>query len=191
MRNNGSRWLWLLLVVVVAVLLILFLRHRPGGDGNGEPTPPPVETVVVVGSPTVTPVPPTPTCVPFGMGGGSNKNVTVGPDIAVCNPDCLSMGSTETVTWTGNTGGTNGIELLIEFDEKPFQNMFKQANGRYVATCSNLTCQSGAVVTTPLSGWYPCRNEPTRKCKDLKYWQIFKNWPGGDKVADGRIIIKW
>ncbi len=190
MRNNGARWIWLILVVVLAFLLILFLRGRgPRHDGDGEPTPPPVETVVVVGSPTPTLLPPTPTCIPFGMGGGSNKAVTVGPDIAVCNPDCVSIEYSETVTWTGNTGGTNGIQLLIEFDEKPFQNMYKQTNGRYVATCSNLTCQSGAVVTTPLSGWYPCDNG--RKCKNLKYWQIFKNWPGGDKIADGRIIIKW
>src|SRR5262249_19783683 len=142
--------------------------------------------IVVIATATPTAVPPTPTCVPWGIQG--TRSVVVGPDIHLCNPDCLSISYMDTVTWTGNTVE----DLWIEFPDKPFQNMYPGTIKPNRANCSGNSCQSGPIIPTAPTGWYPCPNYPTSKCKDFKYWQTFhNNSTGKNTTADGRIIIKW
>jgi hypothetical protein len=94
----------------------------------------------------------------------------------------------DTVVWAGNTLD----DLWIEFQDKPFKTMYPGTIKPNRAQCTGNTCRSGAIVGAAPTGWYPCPNDPTRKCKDFKYSQTFhNNATGQNTTADGRIIIKW
>jgi len=73
-----------------------------------------------------------------------------------------------------------GRPLLIEFTQPIFQNMKKQANGRYQVLCLGDECNSDAVSSAATPGvWY-------------KYWQGLgdpQSPTSPVKWADGRIII--
>jgi hypothetical protein len=181
MDDKGSRWLWLGIVLIVGFTLGYLFRGKTGDGGDHTPTPQPTAVVVLTPSP---PLAPSPTCVPFGSQG--NKNVVVGPDIQICNPDCLSIGYNDTVTWAGMTTD----DLWIEFQEKPFKTMYGGTIKPNRADCAGNTCRSGPVGPVPTSGTYPCPNDTSHRCKDYKYYQVFHN-SVSNSVADGRIIIKW
>jgi len=189
-NNRESRALWIVIALVVGFAFGYLIRGPKGGGGGGDTSPTNTATATPASGMTATPTPvpllPTKTCVPLTMGGG-NRPVVVGPNIALCEPDCLTITYQDTISWAGNTS----LDLWIEFIEKPFQTMIPGGVKTWRADCLGNTCRSGAVITTAPNGWYPCKDDPSKKCKDFKYWQIFHPRTGPNVVADGRIIIRW
>lgn len=189
-NNREFRALWIVIALVVGFAFGWLIRGPKGGGGGGDTGPTNTPTATpgsgVTATPTPIPLLPTPTCVPLTLGGG-NRPVVVGPDIAVCSPDCLTITSHDTISWAGITN----YDLWIEFTEKPFQTMSAGGVKAWRADCVGNTCRSGAVITNPPSKAYPCPDDPSKKCWDYKYWQIFHPPTGPNVVADGRIIIRW
>jgi hypothetical protein len=189
-NNRESRGLWIVIALVVGFAFGYLVRGPKGGGGGGDTSPTNTATATPASGMTATPTPvpllPTKTCVPLTMGGG-NRSVVVGPDIALCDPDCLTMTKLDTISWAGITSNA----LWIEFEEKPFQTMSAGGVKKWRADCLGNTCRSGAVIATPPGNAYPCPDDPSKKCWGYKYWQIFHPPTGPNVVADGRIIIRW
>ena len=187
MADNGrSRVLWIVVALLVGFSFGWLVRGPSGGGVPPAPTPSPAPP-----SPTEAPTVPTPlpTCVPLAVPG--EQKVKIGPDIKVAYPDCLTINAIQdSIRWTTDK---TGVELWIEFADKPFKNMVKGVHQVNRVKCTGDTCTSGQAWTA-----YPsdANYDPVTKrwWKLYKYTQVFHK-PGpetkDDEVFDGRIIIKW
>lgn len=101
--------------------------------------------------------------------------VVVGPTAADVHPMAtnLSKQRGDRILWVA--AGPDR-DLVIESEQRLFEQQTQQANGRWAMTCANRTCESNALLAGAALGRY-------------KYWQIFRQ--GGQVVdeADGWIII--
>ena len=102
--------------------------------------------------------------------------VVVGPTAADVHPPTtrLSKDGREEILWIS---AGPGRELVIESDERIFEQQTHQANGRWAMTCAGRTCESKAI------------HRDTVINRTYKYWQLFKQNGQTVDEADGMIII--
>ena len=108
---------------------------------------------------------------------GDRHVVVVGPTAADVHPPKtrLSKQRREQIFWI--TAGP-GHDLVIESEQRLFEQQTLQANQRWAMTCSGRTCSSNAILGSVQHG-------PT----EYKYWQIFRQNGQTVDEADGLIII--
>ena len=101
--------------------------------------------------------------------------VVVGPTAADVHPpkQPISKQRGDQILWVA---AGPGRDLVIESEQRIFEQQTQQGNGRWAMTCADRTCESNGILASAALGRY-------------KYWQLFRQ--GGQTVeeADGWIII--
>ena len=114
----------------------------------------------------------------------------IGPDIATAFPECITINALQDkIRWTTDV---KGVDLLIEFPDRPFVKMYTGTHQLNRATCSGDTCTSGQVQPKWPSD---ANNSGGHYWKLYKYTQVFHpsgaNDSSRDQVFDARVIIQW
>ena len=101
--------------------------------------------------------------------------VVVGPTAADVHPPETRLRKSigEEILWIS---AGPGHDLVIESEDRLFEQQAQQANGRWAMTCGGRRCESKAIRGATATGRY-------------KYWQLFKRNGQTVDEADGWIII--
>lgn len=104
--------------------------------------------------------------------------VVVGPTAADVHPPVqrISKRRGDQILWVA---AGPGRDLVIETEQRLFEQQTQQGNGRWAVTCANRTCESNRILGS-------VQPDEIRK---YKYWQLFKQNGQTVEEADGWIII--